>query len=77
MVSCMMGLKASSDAFTRSSMDSTFMVVFSNFLVSGSLVSIILSRYSFFIVSMKGGDGVFCIRQTVKAKQPENRRIKA
>lgn len=73
----MMGLKVSSDTFTRSSTDSTFMVAFSIFLVSGSLASIIFSWCSFFIVSMKGGGGIFCIRQTVSIKQPENKRTKA
>ena len=73
----MMGLKVSSDAFTRSSTDSTFIVVFSIFLLSGSLASMIFSRCSFFIVSMKGGGCIFCVRQTVNIRQPENKRIKA
>ena len=73
----MMGLKVSSETFTRSFTDSTFMVAFSTFLVSGSLASMIFSRCSFFIVSMKGGGDIFCVRQTVKAKQPENKSTEA
>lgn len=73
----MIGLKVSSDTFTRSSTNSTFMVAFSTFLVSGSLASIIFSRYFFLIMSMKEGGGIFCILHAVSIKQPEKKRTKA